>query len=70
MDARDASCTTDLPKPEYLALHSAVAGILYMSGAAEAIQEMLDDAENISALASDGSTSLSGLFIALALVHQ
>lgn len=70
MDARDASCPTDLPKPAYLALHSAVAGIIYKSGAVDAIREMLDHAEDISALASDGSTSLSGLYVALALIHQ
>lgn len=63
VDARNEQATTDLPKPEYLALLSAVAGILHMSGADEAIEKVLDDAEHISVLASDGFTALAGLFL-------
>lgn len=64
VDARDPQSRADLPHPDYLAVHAAVAGILYMSGAAEAIDKTLDDAQHISVLASDGSTSLIDLFLA------
>ena len=52
------------PNPRYLALHAACAKVAFMSGAAEHIDMIMRDMEDIKVLAADGS---SAQVLALAL---
>ncbi|RXW12255.1 hypothetical protein EST38_g13597 [Candolleomyces aberdarensis] len=45
-----------VPSPDYLALHAACAKVAHLSGAAEYIETILRDAEEIPVLAADGSS--------------
>ncbi|RXW12257.1 hypothetical protein EST38_g13599 [Candolleomyces aberdarensis] len=45
-----------VPSPQYLALHAACAKVAHLSGAAEYIETILRDAEEIPVLAADGSS--------------
>ncbi|RXW12258.1 hypothetical protein EST38_g13598 [Candolleomyces aberdarensis] len=45
-----------VPSPEYLVLHTACAKVAHLSGAAEYIETILRDAEEIPVLAADGSS--------------
>ena len=64
IDYRNQEDTQDLPNPKYLALHAAISGIIHMSGAAEHIDNILRDMDDIHVLASDGSTMFTSLFMA------
>lgn len=64
IDHRNPGDTQDLPNPKFLALHAAIAGITHVSGAAEVIDQMIQDAESVRYLAAEGSSSVTGLFIA------
>ncbi|KAJ2922052.1 hypothetical protein H1R20_g15045, partial [Candolleomyces eurysporus] len=55
-----------VPSPQYLALHAACAKVAHLSGAAEYIETILRDAEEIPVLAADGS---SGEVLAHLLRH-
>ncbi|CAE6364000.1 unnamed protein product [Rhizoctonia solani] len=46
-----------LPDPRYLALHAACARIIKLSGAAEYVEKILRDAEEVKALSEDKSSS-------------
>lgn len=46
-----------LPSRDYLAIHAACARIAHMSGAAEYIQKVLRDVEEIKVLAEDGGST-------------
>ena len=46
-----------LPSSRYLALHALACEIAHMSGAAEYLEDIQRDAEDIRVLASDGSTA-------------
>jgi len=46
-----------LPDPELIALHAACARVAHMSGAAEYLDMLERDAEEMTVLASDGSSS-------------
>lgn len=50
----------DPPSPRLLAIHSAIAHILHLSGAGEYIDRLLDDAED-HGVRADGSTELGRL---------
>lgn len=56
--------TIDPPSPRFLAIHYAIAHILHLSGAAEYIDQVLDDMEKV--VQPDGSTDL-GRFVGLRL---
>ena len=45
------------PNPRYLALHAACAKVAFMSGAAEHIDMIMRDIEDIKVLAADGSSA-------------
>lgn len=55
----------ELPSSILLATHAAIAQILHASGMAEVIDRVLQDAEEIKCLASDGSTDVQILLPAL-----
>ena len=48
---------TQPPSPQLLALHAACARVVHMSGAAEALDELHHDAEEMTVLALDGSSA-------------
>ena len=47
-----------LPDPRYLAIHAACAKVCHASGAAEVIEKMLREYEEIPVLATDGSSNI------------
>ncbi|WEW61288.1 hypothetical protein PRK78_006778 [Emydomyces testavorans] len=56
-----AHSAAELPHPELLKCHAAVAKILYASGRGEKIEEILQELVSIQCVAEDGSTDLSSL---------
>ena len=46
-----------LPNPDLIALHAACARVAHMSGAAEYLDRLERDAEEVTVLASDGSSA-------------
>jgi hypothetical protein len=46
-----------LPNPRYLELHAAAAHVAHLSGAAEYINKILRDLEEIKVLSEDGSST-------------
>jgi hypothetical protein len=56
----------DPPAERLLALHSAIAHILYLSGAGDYIEKILRDMEEGGVVKEDGSTQL-GVLVNLAL---
>ena len=54
-----------LPSPEILHLHAAVAQILHASGLAQLIDDVHEDRDMIRCLAEDGSTPISKLLLAV-----
>ena len=55
-----------LPSPELLRLHAAIAHVLNASGLGRLIDEVVEDRELIRVLAQDGSTSISKLLLGVA----
>ena len=53
----------ELPSPELLRLHAAVAQVLHASGLAELIDNVHEDRDIIRCLAEDGSTPISRLLL-------
>lgn len=61
----------DLPLPEILKLHASLAKGFHLSGAAEHVLKVIDEAETLKPvhhLANDGSTNIRSLFLAKGLV--
>ena len=60
-----------LPNPDLIALHAACARVAHMSGAAEYLDRLERDAEEMTVLASDGSSAhlLHGL-LTLVPIHM
>ena len=54
-----------LPSPEILHLHAAVAQVLHVSGLARLIDDVHEDRNMIRCLAEDGSTPISKLLLAV-----
>ncbi len=46
-----------LPDPEYLRIHAACCRVAHLSGAAEYLNPVYSDTEELSALAEDGSSN-------------
>lgn len=57
----------ELPSPQLLQVHAAIARILHASGQAEEIDQVLRDQDATRVLAKDGSTDLSALLSATSL---
>jgi len=55
----------ELPSPELLQLHAAVAQVLHTSGLARFIDDVHEDRDMIRGLAEDGSTPISRLLLAV-----
>jgi len=55
----------ELPSPELLRLHAAVAQVLHASGLARYIDDVHEDRDMIRCLAEDGSTPISRLLLAV-----
>ena len=55
----------ELPSPELLRLHAAVAQVLHASGLARLIDDVHEDRNMIRCLAEDGSTPISKLLLAV-----
>jgi len=55
----------ELPSPELLRLHAAVAQVLHASGLARFIDDVHEDRDMICGLAEDGSTPISRLLLAV-----
>jgi hypothetical protein len=53
----------ELPSPELLRAHAAVAGVLHASGMTEVIDDVLSERMMLRFLAEDGSTSISQLLL-------
>jgi hypothetical protein len=51
------------PDPKLLAIHAAFCRVLHASGAAEQIDRIMRDMENMTVLSSDGSTDI-GSYVA------
>lgn len=62
----------DLPLPEILKLQASLARVLHLSGAAEYVWKVIDEAETLKLarhLSNDGSTDIRSLFLAKGLVE-
>jgi hypothetical protein len=67
----DPSRFHDLPSPHILKVHAALCRVLHMSGAAEYIGKIIDDADTLGdtkALATDGSSGLEAYFLMRGMV--
>ena len=55
----------ELPSPQLLRLHAAVAGVLFASELGEYMNEMIEDRDEIRVFAEDGSTPVPSLLLAV-----
>ena len=59
----------DCPHPMLLRIHAALAKVIDASGAGEHVQQILRDAEEITALSEDTPTDLTSFFATRGLVE-
>ena len=59
-----------LPNPTLLGVHAAIAKVLHASGLGKTIDAIMEERENISCLASDGTTDVEALLLIRFELHH